>query len=178
MYHDSRSWTADIHVDRALIVAHIELDWGACVVSDPASDWSCAPIKCTVCCVHFSSGWSVFTGAESEICLISDRSIFNWQLSGAVCAFFNSFWCVTGWWSVNTLTTFWGEGEDEWSRWWTESLRWVARISPQGSNRFPRRCSVLLLHSHYFLIHPEDSSSWPFLVQKQTLGHFVLQSDA
>ena len=37
-YHDSRSWTADIHVDRALIVARIELDWGACVVSDPDSD--------------------------------------------------------------------------------------------------------------------------------------------
>ena len=37
-YHDSRGWTADIHVDRALIVARIELDWGACVVSDPESD--------------------------------------------------------------------------------------------------------------------------------------------
>ena len=37
-YHDSRSWTADIHVDRALIVARIKLDWGACVVSDPESD--------------------------------------------------------------------------------------------------------------------------------------------
>ena len=30
--------TANIHVDRALIVARIELDWGACVVSDPDSD--------------------------------------------------------------------------------------------------------------------------------------------
>ena len=30
--------TADIHVDRALIIAHIKLDWGACVVSDHESD--------------------------------------------------------------------------------------------------------------------------------------------
>ena len=138
------------------------------------------PIKCTVGCAHFSFGWSMFTGTESEICLISDRSMLYSHLSGVVCAFLNSSWCVTGWWSVNTLTAFWGEGEDEdeWSLWWTESLRWVARISPQGSNHFPRRCSVLLLHSHYFLIHPEDSSSWPFLVQKQNFGPFVLQSNA
>ena len=37
-YHDSRGWTADIHVDRVLIVARIELDCGACVISDPESD--------------------------------------------------------------------------------------------------------------------------------------------
>ena len=79
-------------------------------------------------------------------------------------------WQVIGWWSANTITVFWGE--DEWSQWWTESLRWVARISPQGSNRSPRYCSVLLLRSHFHCrTHPEDSSSWPLLVQKQILGH-------
>ena len=122
-------------------------------------------------CAHCSSGTIMFTGTELEICLISDRSIMSWTLSGDVCVFCNSSWWLTGWWSANTLTVYWGEDEDEWSRWWTESLRWVARISPQGSNRFPRYCSALLLRSHFhWLTHPEDSSA--------NFGPFVLQSDA
>ena len=206
-YHDSRGWTADIHVDRALIVARIEFDWGACVVSDPHSDWSCASLKCTMCCApdssaristsisaafdtavclcvhcssdtelifcahctsvteimfcaHCSSDIILFTVTESEICLISDTSIVFSTLSGAVCEFCGSSWWLTGWRSVNTLTVFWGDDEYEWTRWWTESLCWVARVATQGSSRFPGYCSALLLHNHFHcLMHPADSSS-------------------
>ena len=71
-YHDSHGWTADIHVDRVLIVARIELDWGACVVSDPESELSCASTKCTMCCAPISAecmSSSTSVVLDTEICV-------------------------------------------------------------------------------------------------------------
>ena len=76
-YHDSCGWTADIHVDKALIVARIDLDWGACVVNDPESDLSCASIKSTMCCAPISSeGMSSSTSGvfDTEICVCAHCS--------------------------------------------------------------------------------------------------------
>ena len=36
-------------------MACMEFDWGACVISDPASDRSYASPKCTKCCASISS---------------------------------------------------------------------------------------------------------------------------
>ena len=145
-YHDSRGCTAEIHADKALIVECTEFIWGACMVRDPASEWSITGSNCTVEGARLFSSCSGFGGTGSVMFsegarLLSGNSVIFWVSTDVVCVFLISFCGAAGCCSPVALIKFWregeGEGEDERSQWWILSLRWVVRISPQGSSRFP-----------------------------------------
>ena len=97
----------------------------ACISTSISVAFDTAVCLCAHCssdtelmfCAHCSSDVILFTVTGLEICLISEISIVFLTLSGAVCEFCDcgSSWWLTGWRSVNTLTVFWGDDEDEWT---------------------------------------------------------------
>ena len=103
---------------------YVAFDTAVCLCVYRSSDTElmfcvrCTSVTEIMFCAHCSSDVILFTVTESEICLISESSIVFSTLSGAVCEFCDcgSSWWLTVWRSVNTLTVFWGDDEDEWTR--------------------------------------------------------------
>ena len=100
-YHDSRGCTAEIHADKALIVACTEFIWGACVVRDPASDRSGVVSNCTVGGARLFSSYSGFGGTGSVMFCEGAHLFFSSSGSGHTGSL--TFCCAAGWWSPVAL---------------------------------------------------------------------------